>query len=278
MQKHCKSFKLTLLFKKHVSNSSCVSKWASKYFPMCQSSQSLGKRAFQTEYKKEHSQRVVGYDYSFYSALLRMYLTDCLEPALQEILTKQSKFSWGHLRCLVIYVERLRKLSIFNVGKRGLKVDLCIVLSCFDGNYRQEWGRHTLLRWWAKCQDISHRLQQGKFQLDIRRKFFVLEVIKHWRKFSRNLVELPFLGIFRIWLAKAVCTWFKPEVSPALNRCLELLTSRRPFQPKFFSDSMKMELFFITVFPSCRSKFRKHSRSMLFYQGCCWMWFETDQS
>lgn len=82
MQKHCKSFKLTLLFKKHVSNSSCVSKWASKYFPMCQSSQSLGKRAFQTEYKKEHSQRVVGYDYSFYSALLRMYLTDCLEPAI----------------------------------------------------------------------------------------------------------------------------------------------------------------------------------------------------
>lgn len=42
----------------------------------------MGKRAFQTGRKKEHSQHVVGCDYSFYSALLRMHLTDCLEPAI----------------------------------------------------------------------------------------------------------------------------------------------------------------------------------------------------
>lgn len=49
---------------------------------MCQSFQSTGKRAFQTEHKKEHSQHVVGCDYSFYSALVKMHLTDCLEPAI----------------------------------------------------------------------------------------------------------------------------------------------------------------------------------------------------
>ena len=41
---------------------------------------------------------------------------------------------------------------------------------------------------------------------------------------------------------------FIPEISPALNRCLELLTSRSPFQAKFFSDSMKTKLFFIAEY------------------------------
>lgn len=41
------------------------------------------------------------------------------------------------------------------------------------------------------------------------------------------------------------CTWFEPEVSPALNRCLELLTFR---SAPFFSDSVKAELFFIAEY------------------------------
>jgi len=46
---------------------------------MCQTFQSTGKRAFRIEHKSEHSQHVVGCDYSFYSALVRMHVTDCLE-------------------------------------------------------------------------------------------------------------------------------------------------------------------------------------------------------
>lgn len=56
------------------------------------------------------------------------------------------------------------------------------------------------------------------------------------------------LGAFSIWLAEALCTWCKHEVSPALNRCLELLTSKSPFQPKSFRDSMKIELVFIAEY------------------------------
>lgn len=58
----------------------------------------------------------------------------------------------------------------------------------------------------------SNKLQQGKSQLDIKNKFLLVNVINRWRRFSRNLVESLPLGFFRIWLPKALHTWFKPEV------------------------------------------------------------------
>ncbi|KFP53802.1 hypothetical protein N323_06997, partial [Cathartes aura] len=50
------------------------------------------------------------------------------------------------------------------------------------------------------------KLKEGRFRLDIRKKFFTKRVLKHWDRLPREVVDAPSLETFKVRLDGALST------------------------------------------------------------------------
>ncbi|KGL93178.1 hypothetical protein N301_01840, partial [Charadrius vociferus] len=48
------------------------------------------------------------------------------------------------------------------------------------------------------------KLEEGRFRLDIRKKFFTLRVVRHWHRLPREAVDAPSLEVFKARLNGAL--------------------------------------------------------------------------
>ncbi|KFQ88234.1 hypothetical protein N337_01035, partial [Phoenicopterus ruber ruber] len=48
------------------------------------------------------------------------------------------------------------------------------------------------------------KLKEGRFRLDMQKKFFTMRVVKHWNRLPKEVVDAPFLDTFKVRLDGAL--------------------------------------------------------------------------
>ncbi|PKU40144.1 hypothetical protein llap_9555 [Limosa lapponica baueri] len=147
-----------------------------------------------------------------YSALVRPHLEYCVQlwhsqykkdmDLLEQVQQRVTKMIRGMEH--FCYGDRLRELESFSLEKRRLWGELIVAFQYLKGNYRRD-GEGLFIREYSdRTGGNGFKLEEGRFRLDIRKKFFPVRVVRHWNRLPKEIVDGPSLELFKAGLDGAL--------------------------------------------------------------------------
>jgi len=95
-------------------------------------------------------------------------------------------------------------LGLFSLEKRRLQGDLRAVFLYLNGAYKKDGERHFISCYSDRTWGNSFKTKEGRFRLDIGKKFFMMRVVRPWPRLPREAVAVPSLAVFKARLDGAL--------------------------------------------------------------------------
>ncbi|KAK4828170.1 hypothetical protein QYF61_024419 [Mycteria americana] len=138
-----------------------------------------------------------------YSALVRAHLQYCVQ-----LWSPQHKkdIELGGMKMIqglehLSYEDRLRELGLFSLEKARLWGD---PKTAFQGPIRKDGDRLFSKACCDRTRSNGFKLREGRFRLDLRKKFFTMRVVRHRNRLPREVLEAPSLETFKVRLDGAL--------------------------------------------------------------------------
>ncbi|KFQ32242.1 hypothetical protein N332_14171, partial [Mesitornis unicolor] len=145
-----------------------------------------------------------------YSALVRPHLEYSVLLWAPQYKKDNELLEWVQRRAMkmirglehLLYEDRLRELGLFSLETRRLWGNPIAAFQFQKGSYRKAGERLFTRAGSDKTSRNGFKLEEGRFRLDIRRKFFTVRVVRHWHRLQD--VDVPSLEVFKARLDRAL--------------------------------------------------------------------------
>ena len=102
------------------------------------------------------------------------------------------------------YRNRLKELGLFSLENRRLQGDLFEAFQYLKWAYKKDGDKLFSRACCDRTRGNGFKLKEGRFRLDIRKKFFRMSVVKHWNRLPRAVVDALSLETFKARLDGAL--------------------------------------------------------------------------
>ena len=94
------------------------------------------------------------------------------------------------------YEDRLRVLGLVSLEKGRLQGDFIAAFQYLKGAYMKAGEGLFIMAGRNRVRESGFKMEESRFRLDTRKKFFSVWVVRHWNRLPRVVVNAPSLEAF----------------------------------------------------------------------------------